>query len=319
VLTRLALLGIKDVLATARKRPRELEEDDVETVATPITVPICWTELLSLSFIRLDLSCTALDPILLDGAKLRGALGCQLRRLSPDVATYSALFEPNLEEAVRGSKDAPPPYIFLPPTSNIVERGHQFTISMRIFASGIAHQKLLVNAVKAIGQQGLHGAKFAVTAVEQTQPRILSSTLPVSLPDTLAIHWNAPVRLKDSNDLAKELPFDLLIRSIFRRLQLMGLAHAGLALCEPPRELFEAAKSVTVVRSQLEWHDQSRFSTRQKRTVPTGGLVGSVIYQGDLAPFRQLLGAGRVLHVGKNCAFGQGAYSIELVDEGDLL
>lgn len=319
MLTRLVLLGIKDVPAAVRKRPRANKEDDVESVASPVAVLTHWSELLSLPFIRLDFRCTALDPIALDGAKLRGALGCQLRRLSPDVATYAALFEPNLAEAVRGSKDAPPPYVFLPPVSDLVERGHEFGLSMRIFADGISHWKLLAAAVKAIGEQGLRGARFAVTAVNQTSPRSMSSTLPVSLPQTLAIHWNAPVRLKDANDLAKEISFELLTRSIFRRLQLMGLAHAGLALCEPPRELFEAAKSVTVLRSQLDWQDQSRFSTRQKRSVPTGGLVGSVIYQGELGQFRQLLGAGRVLHVGKNCAFGQGSYSIELVDDGDLL
>ena len=39
-----------------------------------------------------------------------------------------------------------------------------------------------------------------------------------------------------------------------------------------------------------------------------GGLLGSVVLRGDLAPFAELLHLGQWLHVGKNATMGLGGY-----------
>ena len=41
-----------------------------------------------------------------------------------------------------------------------------------------------------------------------------------------------------------------------------------------------------------------------------GGVVGSVTYAGDLAPFRPLLALGMLTHVGKGTVFGNGWYTM---------
>jgi hypothetical protein len=41
-----------------------------------------------------------------------------------------------------------------------------------------------------------------------------------------------------------------------------------------------------------------------------GGVVGSVTYAGDLAPFRPLLALGMLVHVGKGAVFGNGQYMV---------
>ena len=48
---------------------------------------------------------------------------------------------------------------------------------------------------------------------------------------------------------------------------------------------------------------------RRQRT-PIGGLVGQVTLAGDLAPLRELLVWGSLIHVGKNAVKGDGWYMI---------
>jgi CRISPR-associated endoribonuclease Cas6 len=58
------------------------------------------------------------------------------------------------------------------------------------------------------------------------------------------------------------------------------------------------------------WQELKSYSTRQKRTTPIGGLVGSATFEGDLAPFLYLLVMGELLHVGKSVVKGDGWYKI---------
>jgi hypothetical protein len=52
------------------------------------------------------------------------------------------------------------------------------------------------------------------------------------------------------------------------------------------------------------------YSSRQRRRTPIGGLLGDITFAGDLAPLRELLAWGALVHVGKNAVKGDGWYSI---------
>jgi len=41
-----------------------------------------------------------------------------------------------------------------------------------------------------------------------------------------------------------------------------------------------------------------------------GGLIGDIVYYGPITPFKPLLEAGELLHVGKGTSFGLGKYII---------
>ena len=51
------------------------------------------------------------------------------------------------------------------------------------------------------------------------------------------------------------------------------------------RGLIEAAAKIRLVRDETRWTRWARYSGRQDRRMEWEGLVGSVVYAGDLAPF----------------------------------
>jgi len=60
--------------------------------------------------------------------------------------------------------------------------------------------------------------------------------------------------------------------------------------------------------------DIERYSRRQERRIPMGGLVGSVTYRGPLDEFLPWLALGEHVHVGKNTVFGMGKYRLLFPD-----
>jgi len=67
---------------------------------------------------------------------------------------------------------------------------------------------------------------------------------------------------------------------------------------------------VQTAAAEVRWVDWERFSTRQQREMNLGGIVGTVTYAGEVAPFMPLLRLGELVHVGKAAVFGNGRYEI---------
>ncbi|RLC18770.1 MAG: hypothetical protein DRI57_07960 [Deltaproteobacteria bacterium] len=74
--------------------------------------------------------------------------------------------------------------------------------------------------------------------------------------------------------------------------------------------LSHAADDVRTVSSDLRWEHAIRYSNRQKRSMPFGGLIGEVTFAGDLAPFWPFILLGEWMHVGKKTSFGLGQYEL---------
>ena len=104
--------------------------------------------------------------------------------------------------------------------------------------------------------------------------------------------------------------FHILTRSLLRRISTLSYFHCGKELECDYKTMIEEAKKITTKSSNLKWFDWDRFSTRQKRKMSLGGLIGSITFQGNITPFLQLLRLGEHLHVGKNTSFGLGRYII---------
>lgn len=126
-----------------------------------------------------------------------------------------------------------------------------------------------------------------------------------------ALHLLTPLRLKFAQHLAEGAEFHILARNLLRRVSQLGYFHCGQALQVDFRGLITAAQQVRIAAADLRWHDLQRFSGRQQAAMRLGGLLGRVVYAGDLAPWWELLALGELVHAGKNTTFGLGQYRLE--------
>ncbi len=60
------------------------------------------------------------------------------------------------------------------------------------------------------------------------------------------------------------------------------------------------------IYKDLRWDDYARFSNRQKKKVPMGGLVGQCSFVSDLPYLEKWLKCAELVHVGKGAAMGLG-------------
>jgi CRISPR-associated endoribonuclease Cas6 len=129
--------------------------------------------------------------------------------------------------------------------------------------------------------------------------------------DGLTLTFETPLRIKHEGRLVRDLPFRLLLQHLERRARLTASLHGKLPLSAPDDELIQLASDIRVEENRLRWFDWERYSSRQDATMKLGGLMGSIRYQGNPAPFQALLHAGEILHIGKGTSFGLGKYVIK--------
>src|SRR5262249_47714982 len=103
---------------------------------------------------------------------------------------------------------------------------------------------------------------------------------------------------------------------LLRRLSSLMYFHCGRELAVDFRGLIEQASTGRTASSELRWHEQGRFSGRQRRHIAMGGLVGAVgSTRADREWWRTcwpLLAAGEWVHVGKGAVMGLGKFSLHV-------
>jgi hypothetical protein len=77
------------------------------------------------------------------------------------------------------------------------------------------------------------------------------------------------------------------------------------------RAFGEDADRIKTTGEKLRWVEENRYSKRRDLKHTLKGYVGSVAFEGALAPFMPILRMGQYVHVGKAAVFGQGWYVVE--------
>jgi hypothetical protein len=127
----------------------------------------------------------------------------------------------------------------------------------------------------------------------------------------LALHFLTPTRLKHNGRFVETAPaFHIVIRTLLRRVSSLSYFHAGQRWDTDYRGWIERAGQVETIASDVQWADWERYSSRQRRRMNLGGIVGRVTYAGEITPFLPLLRLGELIHVGKGVVFGNGRYEI---------
>ncbi|MGP8330291.1 MAG: CRISPR system precrRNA processing endoribonuclease RAMP protein Cas6 [Methanosarcinaceae archaeon] len=260
---------------------------------------------------------------------------------------YSYIFEtPRLENMPTQFQAAnmPHPFVIEPPETDRREyqAGELIKFGLTLVGKSIPFLPYFVFAFDQLGRMGLGKGrgKFALTEVLAVEDLQQPAQIPVYNGQTQILNGNfkewrlqdlfppaaqhpaeqirlkfvTPTRILQRNQLIKALPFALFIRTLLRRISLLGVIHCDGGWDLPYKQIIEQAEqTVRNARSDLTWVDWERYSTRQHQRMHFGGFVGTTEYAGELSPFLPLILLGQYLHVGKNTTFGLGKYRIESV------
>ncbi|MCG8352764.1 MAG: CRISPR system precrRNA processing endoribonuclease RAMP protein Cas6 [Chloroflexales bacterium] len=266
---------------------------------------------------------------------------CPLLQICP----VAALIAPMRADGEPGSDQRPRPYVTRPPAGGCYADGAALSFGLALFGvtaplfpyvvlatqelehSGIGRPlatnsgrrgRLQVTTITSVhpltgarqplyarGTAQVQAPELAVTAADVA---IFAARLPA---DALTLQLHTPMRLIDGDRLVKQLTLRPLVQRLMRRLDDLAIAYGAGPLAIDFRALLDVAERVTVVEDRTRWVDVVSYSARQRSRTPIGGLVGAITFAGDLAPLRELLVWGSLIHVGKNAVKGDGCYTIE--------
>jgi hypothetical protein len=260
---------------------------------------------------------------------------CPLYRSCP----YPAIFAPPPPEthSLQKFSEIPAPFIVEPPAWGERHYGKEDILSFEFILIGraLAQLPLIVYAWQRALETGIAKgdgtAKLKrVSLIEETGETLLYSQEEGQIkthiaeltsacietyqadPQHISLHIETPLRIqhnghpKPPNELTSR---DLLI-TLLRRIALISEFHIGKKLEVDFQELGEAANQITSNKN-LKWQDWTRYSSRQKKEMILGGVMGEWQLQGNLKPFVPLLKLGQWLHIGKNASFGLGRYRLK--------
>ena len=289
------------------------------------------------------------------GVTLRGGFGAALRHIacvqSQQVSCsqcilqgscpYGYMFETPVAEGQAVMKlytHAPHPFVIRSPldVSPRVAEGTEVDLGVVLMGRAHGYFPYVLLALQHLGERGL-GAERVPFRVERvvagTNGRVVypaeaGRPVPLVTPETvqaslrpprecaLMVHFLTPLRLRVENRVLTQPDFGALVSASLRRLELLTRVHDAGRFELNAAEIARAARQVQVASDRTRWHDVVRYSRRQEREMPLGGLVGEAVFVGEVGSLVEILSlAGRV-HVGKGTAFGHGHFRVEEVSDG---
>ncbi len=129
-------------------------------------------------------------------------------------------------------------------------------------------------------------------------------------PRQVAINFETMTRLVYHEGLVGKPEFHIFFRNLLRRTSSLAYFHHGKPLDVDFKALIADAETVRLSANDTRWVDWERYSNRQGTKMAMGGLVGTVVYEGELTRFLPWLYLGEYVHVGKGATFGLGKYTL---------
>jgi len=259
---------------------------------------------------------------------------CPLRA----TCVFPRLFDAVLpDQAKPRDGDAPRPFVFRVPRDRRTHYEEGDTLDVEFVLIGWAREYLpyvtLALASLADGGMGPVRGHFALREVWSVDPfgraplrldadvgtapahtidwttlRQRAAGLPA---DGVTVRFLTPTRFVTEHRPMPRPSFYALIAALRRRAEALSRYHCGVAWAPDYEALAEAARRVGVTRERLAWRERTRRSTRDGDVMPMGGVMGEMVYVGDMRLFRELLALGEVIHAGKCAAFGNGQICCE--------
>jgi hypothetical protein len=283
------------------------------------------------------------------GSTLRGVLGIELKKCTctEDIhklckdcenkysCAYTFFFnhiEQNIE--TNGQKTLPNSFIIEPPlmqNKTSFEKGELLEFNIVFIGENTQFIPLFIHALEGIAENGLGARRksFRLTEIDDYSTGLIIYTNEEFYPENLKIikcsddtkfrkvieikiSFKTPFRFKNQGKISDGLNFELFMRNIFRRASSLSELYCNKHWELDYKSILEEARNITVKKADFRWHDWQRYSSTHRDKISMGGIIGDIIFAGDLEKFLPYIHIGSIIHIGKGCTFGMGAYTYEI-------
>ncbi|MCS7042804.1 MAG: CRISPR system precrRNA processing endoribonuclease RAMP protein Cas6 [Bryobacteraceae bacterium] len=256
--------------------------------------------------------------------------GCLVR----SSCAYPYLFETPAGEGADAPSSvdhAPHPYTLAPEPEWRPREVRGETLEVTLFGQGCEHWPYVLHALRQGAERGIGVERVPLRLVEAEEElagqrwRKSMSKEGVLLagkawtpqappmPAQVRIALVTPLRVRREQDLVEpeRMGFDEFVAALLRRLALLSRFHTGTPWRLDHAGLREAARAARLLRRELKWQDWARYSSRQQKKIPMGGVVGFYdLDMGGLEALWPFLWIGQWTHVGKGAVMGLGRYRV---------
>ncbi len=141
-------------------------------------------------------------------------------------------------------------------------------------------------------------------------------------PSGYHLHLPTPMRLRQKGKYLSDLDLKFMFLTLVKRLEALACIYSdgqplGKERWLETRDYFASLDDLDVIEKdilnqdkgiwkKLRWDDYARFSNRQKKKVPMGGLTGECFCKCDLPGLGKWIKCAELLHVGKGASMGLG-------------
>ncbi|MFQ5686876.1 MAG: CRISPR system precrRNA processing endoribonuclease RAMP protein Cas6 [Candidatus Scalindua sp.] len=233
---------------------------------------------------------------------------------------YSYIFEtapPEDTEVLRLYRTVPHPFIIEPPPDDAraIKQDDRLTFNMILIGRAVDYLPYFILTFAELGKQGIgrNRGKFILEKVEgldvngesniiyTCEREILQNDYPLLDASQLnhaehnknnsqvEIEFLTPFRVRLDGKITDNIDFYVILRNLIRRVSSLLYFHCGREMECDFKSYIEKSEKVRTVSNDLQWFDWERYSTRQKRKMTLGGVLGNVKYEGNLEPFVQFL------------------------------
>jgi len=132
----------------------------------------------------------------------------------------------------------------------------------------------------------------------------------------VTIQFMTPTFLRAGGEVIRRPEFHHLFKRLRDRINALNTFFGDGPLDADFRGLGDRAEKVQTVSSKIEWIERFRTSSKTKQRHELSGFIGQVTYEGEMGEFLPWLTLGKLVHVGKHTAWGNGQYGAFLTEEG---
>jgi CRISPR-associated endoribonuclease Cas6 len=285
------------------------------------------------------------------GITLRGGLGMSMKRalcvmgkgkdncidcILAGTCAYARVFESinsNQEKVMQKASHYPHPFVMTPLFEGPVNfsRGDIFRLSFNLFGDSVKYLPHIVHSFVKFGENGTGKSRgnFKIFRISQgnDDTSLYSESGEIDLTrlkpldvytpdytDKVEIEFKTPCRINSKGKALKNAEFSEIIKNIVRRKNLLGGLYCSSPFHgERNNAIIAAASEISKVSENLKWQQVSRYSKRQDNRMSLEGFTGTAVFQGDMAPFQELLKSAEYINIGKNSSFGFGAVKVSFI------